>query len=65
MIDWLIDWLIDWFSCIFQIVEGAAGVAIAAYLKEQKKFQGQSVVIISCGANIAMKKLKEIVLQWD
>lgn len=48
-----------------KIVEGAAGVAIAAYLKEQKKYQEQSVVIISCGANIAMKKLKEIVLQWD
>ncbi|KAL9987298.1 hypothetical protein ACROYT_G001581 [Oculina patagonica] len=48
-----------------KIVEGAAGVAIAAYVKEQKNFQGQNVVIISCGANIAMKKLKEIVLQWD
>ena len=40
-------------------------MAIAAYMKEQKQFLGQSVVIISCGANIAMNKLKEIVLQWD
>jgi len=48
-----------------KIVEGAAGVAIAAYMKEQTKFQGQSVVIISCGANIAMNKLKEIILQWN
>ena len=40
-------------------------MAIAAYVKEQKHFQGQNVAIISCGANIAMKKLKEIVLHWD
>lgn len=51
--------------CLFQIVEGAAGVAIAAYVKTEQRFLGQNVVIISCGANISMKKLKEIVLQWD
>lgn len=48
-----------------KIVEGAAGVAIAAYLKDHNRFQGQNVVIISCGANITMKKLKEVILQWD
>ncbi|KAJ7365906.1 hypothetical protein OS493_002636 [Desmophyllum pertusum] len=47
-----------------KIVEGAAGVAIAAYVKVQENFQGQNVVIISCGANIGMNKLKEIILQW-
>ncbi|XP_022803751.1 uncharacterized protein LOC111341064 [Stylophora pistillata] len=48
-----------------KIVEGAAGVAIAAYLKEHERFQGQNVVIISCGANITMKRLKEVILQCD
>lgn len=48
-----------------KIVEGAAGVAIAAYLKDHNRFQGRNVVIISCGANITMKKLKEVILQWD
>ena len=56
----------DWpfIDFLFQIVEGAAGVAIAAYLKEQERFMGQNVVIISCGANISMGKLKDIILQW-
>jgi len=47
-----------------KIVEGAVGVAIAAFVKEQERFLGQNVVIISCGANISMKKLKEIIFQW-
>lgn len=48
-----------------KIVEGAAGVAIAAFLKEHEKFQGQNVMIILCGANISMKTLKEIISQWE
>ncbi|CAH3175755.1 unnamed protein product [Porites lobata] len=47
-----------------KIVEGAAGVALAAFLKEHEKFRGQNVVIISCGANISMDKLKDVILQW-
>jgi threonine dehydratase len=43
-----------------KIVEGAAGVAIASFLKEAKRFEGLNVVIIVCGANISTQKLTEV-----
>ncbi len=43
-----------------KIIEGAAGVAVASFLQEIETYQGKTVVIIICGANISMKKLKEI-----
>lgn len=43
-----------------KIVEGAAGVALASFLKEKDKYIGKNVVILLCGANIATKKLKEL-----
>lgn len=43
-----------------KIIEGAAGVAIAAFKKEIEKYKGKTVVLIMCGANISMGKLKEI-----
>jgi len=43
-----------------KIIEGAAAVAVASFLKEIDKYMGKTVVIIICGANISMKKLKEI-----
>jgi threonine dehydratase len=42
------------------IVEGAAGVALAALLKEQASFVGKRVVVLLCGRNIAAEKLHEI-----
>lgn len=42
------------------VIEGSAGVAVAAYLKEREKFAGQNVAIIICGRNIAPEKLKAI-----
>jgi len=42
-----------------KIIEGAAGVAVASFLKELETYKGKTVVIIICGANIAMKKLLE------
>jgi threonine dehydratase len=38
-------------------IEGAAGVAIAAYTKEAHKHRGQKVVIISCGGNTSPEVL--------
>lgn len=43
-----------------KIIEGAAGVAIASFLKTGERFAGQDVVIIICGANIATDKLKKV-----
>lgn len=43
-----------------QLIEGAAGVAIASYLKTKERFQNQNVVIVICGANISLETLKTI-----
>lgn len=42
------------------LVEGAAGVAVAAYLKTAGSFRAQNVVIVICGANISLETLKSI-----
>lgn len=43
------------------VVEGAAGVTVAAYLKEKDRFEGENVVLIICGGNIGFRQLKEII----
>lgn len=43
-----------------KIIEGAAAVAVASFLKEIEQYRRKTVVIIICGANISMKKFKEI-----
>jgi len=45
-----------------KIIEGAAAVAIASFSKEIETYQGKTVVIIICGANIAMEKFVEIMV---
>ncbi|MFN0110132.1 MAG: threonine/serine dehydratase [Blastocatellia bacterium] len=42
------------------IVEGAAGVAMAALLKERQRFAGQRCVVLLCGRNIAAEKVREL-----
>ena len=42
------------------LVEGAAGVAVAGYLKDRERRPGAGSVIVLCGANIARERLKEI-----
>ena len=42
------------------MIEGAAGVAIASYLKMHEQFKGKNIVIIICGANISLEVLKSI-----
>ena len=43
-----------------QLLEGSAGLAIAAWLKTQAKYCNQNIVIIICGANISLETLKTI-----
>ncbi len=43
-----------------QLIEGAAGVAVAAYLKDPQRGQQRKVAIILCGANIDLSVLKGI-----
>ena len=42
------------------VVEGAAGVTIAAYLQEKEQFEGKNVVLVICGGNIAFEQLRNI-----
>ena len=42
------------------LAEGAAGVAIAAFLKNLKLCAGKRVVIVICGGNISLETLKTI-----
>ncbi len=44
-----------------KIIEGAAAVAVASFLKEIDNYRGKTIVIIICGANIAMEKFVKIV----
>ena len=44
-----------------KIVEGAAAVAVAAFLQQRGRFAGQTAVIVVCGANIPMEKLAKII----
>ncbi|MCP4689491.1 MAG: hypothetical protein GY859_15665 [Desulfobacterales bacterium] len=42
------------------MIEGAAAVSIASFLKTAGRHEGENVVIIICGANIGLDVLKEI-----
>jgi len=42
------------------LIEGAAGVAVAGFLKEKDRFAGRNVVIVLCGANISRERLREV-----
>ncbi|MFN8467075.1 MAG: threonine/serine dehydratase [Caldilineaceae bacterium] len=42
------------------LVEGAAGVAVAALLKTQERWQGKQVAGILCGGNISLETLRSV-----
>ncbi len=46
---------------MLQVVEGAAGVAIAPVLNNPDKYAGKNVVSLICGSNISIDKLKTII----
>lgn len=43
-----------------RIIEGAAGVSVAAVMKNQERFAGKTTVVIICGGNVDVSVLKEI-----
>ena len=45
-----------------QLIEGAAGVAIAAYLKRRESLVGRRTVIVLCGANISLEDLGRVLM---
>jgi len=42
------------------LIEGAAGVAVAAFLREAEKYEGKTVVIIICGRNLSSEALEKL-----
>lgn len=43
-----------------KLIEGSAGVAVAAYLKRQQEAAGKNVVILICGGNMAPNTLRKV-----
>ena len=52
--------LIEFIDTHHMLIEGAAAVAIAAFLKIKEEYTGKNVVILLCGANIGARSLAEI-----
>ena len=44
-----------------KIIEGAAAVALSAFMDNAEAYAGKTVVIIICGANITTSKLRELI----
>ncbi len=42
------------------LIEGAAGVAIAGFLKEAPRLEGKTVAIVICGANISTDQMRVV-----
>jgi threonine dehydratase len=42
------------------MIEGSAGVAVAAYLKTRARWVGKNVVVVLCGANIDLETLQGV-----
>ena len=49
---------------LLQVVEGAAGVVVGAFHQVASQYQGQKVVLLMCGANIATDKLRSIINEY-
>lgn len=47
----------DYIDCEHQLIEGAAGVAVAGFLQAASRFAGQKIVVLICGANISRSDL--------
>lgn len=43
-----------------QLIEGAAGVAVAALLKQKQRLSNQKAIVVLCGGNVASETLKTI-----
>jgi threonine dehydratase len=42
------------------VMEGAAGVALAAFLKEAARYEGKNVAIVICGGNVSQEVLQRM-----
>jgi len=46
-----------------QIIEGSAGVAVAALLKNKERYKGKKTVVVICGGNVSEAVLKRIICE--
>jgi len=53
--------LIEFLDTHHMLIEGAAAVAIASYLKIRERFEEKNVVIVVCGANIGVETLRYVI----
>ncbi len=52
--------LIEFMDTHHMLIEGAAAVAIGAFLKTREEYTGKNVILVLCGANIGTETLKKI-----
>ena len=50
----------DFIESQHQLLEGAAGVALAAFAKVAEAYRGKRVIIVICGAKIGLDKLQDV-----
>lgn len=55
--------MIEFIDKQHQLAEGAAGVALAAFLANAAEFRGRNVVIVICGGNVSSGTLRRILTQ--
>lgn len=57
------DCLLEFMQTHRMLIEGAAAVSIASYLKTKEKYKGRNVAILICGANISLALLKKVLME--
>ncbi|WP_038291182.1 threonine/serine dehydratase [Zooshikella ganghwensis] len=48
-----------------EIVEGSAGVAMAALMQQAEQYKGKNVVVVLCGKNIGFDKWLQVIKQYE
>ncbi len=51
----------DFISAQHQLIEGAAGVAVAALLEVAPDVRGQRIVVVICGGNVSLDTLRSVI----
>jgi threonine dehydratase len=47
----------------FMLIEGAAALSVACFLKEKQRFKNKNVILVISGKKISMDKLKKIICE--
>ncbi len=53
--------MLDFIEAHHMLIEGAAAVALAAFVREAARLGVERAVVVSCGANVSLTTLREIV----